>query len=122
MFKELAGLASLLKNAREIGGRLQAIGEELRSRRATGAAGGGLVEIEVNGLLEVLRCQIDPKLVAQADRELLEDLILAAMNQAVAKAKQYYSEVVRSAAAGLNFPGLEEALGKMLPLKPTDSS
>ena len=64
----------------------------MKNRRATGTAGGGMVEIEVNGLLEVLRCRIDPQLFAQGDRELVEDLVVAAMNQAVAKGKQLHAE------------------------------
>ena len=120
MFKELANLGSLLKNARELGGRVQAISDELRGRRATGSAGGGLVEIEVNGLVEVLRCGIDPKLLARSDPEFLEDLVKTAMNQAVAKAKEFHAEAVRSATAGMNLPGVQEAIGKMLNLTPTE--
>ena len=51
-----------------------------------------MVEIEINGLLEVLRCRIDPQLIAQGDRELIEDLVAAAVNQAVAKGKQLHAE------------------------------
>jgi DNA-binding YbaB/EbfC family protein len=120
MFKELANLGSLLKNARELGGRVQAISDELRGRRATGSAGGGLVEIEVNGLVEVLRCRIDPNLLARSDPEFLEDLVKTAMNQAVAKAKEFHAEAVRSATAGMNLPGVQEAIGKMLNLTPTE--
>jgi DNA-binding YbaB/EbfC family protein len=121
VFKGLASLAGLLKNAQELGGRMQAISEELRTRRATGSAGGDLVEIEVNGLVEVLRCRIDPKLTAQPDVELLEDLVVTAVNQAVSKAKEFHAEAVRSATAGLNLPGLEDALGRMISPKPPES-
>ena len=61
------------------------ITEEMKKRRVTGTAGGGMVEIEVNGLMEVLRCRIDPQLFAQNDRELIEDLVVAAVNQAIAQ-------------------------------------
>ena len=87
VFKEIAGLGSLLRHAQEIGGRMQGLTEQLRSKRATGSAGGGMVEIEVNGLVEVLRCHIDPKLLSQGDQELLEDLVATAVTQAVAKAR-----------------------------------
>ena len=59
MFKGLTGLGSLLKQAQEISGRMKGLNEQLRARRATGSAGGGMVEVEVNGLLEVLGCHID---------------------------------------------------------------
>lgn len=114
MFKDFAGLGALWKQAQEIGGRMQGLTEQLRGRRVTGSSGGGMVEIEVNGLVEVLRCRIDPQLFAQQDRELLEDLVAAAANQAVAKAKQLHAETMQSLAGGLSFPGLEQALGKFL--------
>jgi nucleoid-associated protein EbfC len=121
VFGGLGNLAAMLKNARELGGRMQAISDELRARRATGSAGGGLVEVEVNGLVEVLRCRIDPKLLAQPDAELLEDLVVTAVNQAVVKAKEFHAEAVRSATSGLNLPGLDDALGRMLSPQASDS-
>lgn len=114
MFKDLAGLGALWKQAQELGGRMQGLTEELRARRVTGGAGGGMVEVEVNGLVEVIRCRIDPALLRQQDSELLEDLVTVATNQAIAKAKQLHAETVRSLTGGINLPGLEQALGKFL--------
>ena len=114
MFKELAGLGSLVKQAQEISGRMKGLGEELRGRRATGSAGGGMVEVEVNGLLEVLRCHIDPQLLVQGDRELLEDLVSTAVNQALTKGKQLHAEAMKTLTGGLDVPGLDQALGKFL--------
>ena len=56
------------------------MGDKLKDRRTTGTAGGGMVEIEINGLLEVLRCRIDEQLISQGDRELIEDLVAAAID------------------------------------------
>ena len=114
MFKGLVGLGSLLKQAQQISGRMQGLGEELKKRRATGSAGGGMVEIEVNGLMEVLRCHIDQELIAGGDRELIEDLVATAINQAIAKGKQLHGEAVKELTGGLNVPGLDDALGKFL--------
>jgi nucleoid-associated protein EbfC len=113
MFKGLANLGTLLKQAQNIGGMMQEFNEELKRRRATGTAGGGMVEIELNGVLEVLRCHVDQQLVAQGDRELIEDLVAAAMNQAVAKAKQLHGEVVKEMTGGLELPGLQEAISRL---------
>ena len=121
MFKELANLGSLLKHAQEISGRMQGLTDELRSRRAVGSAGGGLVEIEVNGLVEVLRCHIDPKLLSQSDQELLEDLVATAVNQAVTKAKELHAETVRSLTGGVNLPVLEQAMAKFMGTEPPKS-
>jgi DNA-binding YbaB/EbfC family protein len=113
MFKGLGNLAGLMKQAQQISGRMQSLNEELKGRRATGSAGGGMVEIDVNGLGEVLACRIDAALVEQKDRELLEDLITAAVNQALAKAKQLHAEAMRDLAGGIELPGLEEAIAKL---------
>jgi len=72
-----------------------------------------MVEIEINGLIEVLRCQIDPQLFAQGDRELLEDLVTAAVNQAIAKGKQMHAETMKELTGGIPLPtSLQEALEK----------
>ncbi len=113
MFKGLANLGSLLKQARQIGGQIQNLSEELKDRRATGAAGGGMVEIEVNGLLEVLQCRIDEQLIVQGDRELIEDLVAAAVNQAVGKGKQLHAEAMKDLTGGLELPGLQDALAEI---------
>ena len=113
MFKGLSNLGSLIKQARQIGGQMQELNEELKKLRATGTAGGGMVEIEVSGVLEVLRCRIDPQLIARGDRELIEDLVAAAVNQAMAKAKQLHAESIKELTGGLQLPGLQEALAKV---------
>lgn len=113
MFKglgNLANLGSMLKHAQELGGKMQALQEELKTKRATGSAGGGLVEVDVNGLAEVLAVRIDPSLVEKGDRELIEDLLPAAFNAAQGKAKQLHAEAIQSITGGMNVPGLEDAL------------
>lgn len=113
MLKGLGNLAGLMKQAQEIGGRMQGMSDELRSRRATGSAGGGMVEVEANGLGELLACRIDPSLIERRDREMIEDLVLAAVNQALTKAKELHAEQMRSLTGGLQLPGLDEALAKL---------
>jgi DNA-binding YbaB/EbfC family protein len=113
VFKGLANLGSLLKHARQISGQMGQITDEMRKHRVTGVAGGGMVEFEVNGLMEALRCRIDPQLIAQNDRELLEDLVVAAVNQAISKGKQMHADRVRELTGGLPLPGgLQDALAK----------
>jgi DNA-binding YbaB/EbfC family protein len=113
VFKGLANIGALLKQAQQLGGQMGQLTEEMRRRRVTGSAGGGMVEIEVNGLMEVLRCHIDPQLVAQNDPELLEDLVMAAVNQAISKGKEMHAESLRDLTGGLPLPGgFREALEK----------
>jgi DNA-binding YbaB/EbfC family protein len=116
MFKglgNLANLGSLMKQAQEMGGKMQALSEELKTKRATGAAGGGLVEVDENGLSEVLAVRIDPSLVEKGDREMIEDLLPAAFNAAQQKAKQLYATAMESLAGGMQVPGLQEALAQL---------
>jgi len=121
VFKGLANLGALLKHAQQIGGQVGQMTEEMRKRRVTGTAGGGMVEIEVNGLIEAIRCRVDPQLIAQNDRELLEDLIVSAINQAVAKGKQMHADAVRDLTGGLPLPGgFHEALAKFTGAEPEE--
>jgi DNA-binding YbaB/EbfC family protein len=101
-----------MKQAQEIGGKMQALQEELKVKRATGAAGGGLVEVEVNGLGDVLGVRIDPALIAKGDREMIEDLLPAAINAAQRKAKQLHAEAMQALTGGIPLPGLQEALSQ----------
>jgi hypothetical protein len=72
-----------------------------------------MVEVEVNGLGEVLCVRIDPKLIEQQDREMIEDLIPAAVNAAIAKSRQLHADALRGVTSGMNVPGLDEALANL---------
>jgi len=112
MFKGLANLASMVKQAQQLGGKLQELNEQLKTKRAVGSSGGGMVQVEVNGLGQVLKLTIDPGIIERRDRELLEDLIPAAVNQALQKSKELHAEAMRAITGEMNMPGLEEALNK----------
>ena len=120
MFQGLGNLGSLWKQASQLSGQLEKLNGELKSRRTSGASGGGMVEIEINGALEVLHCKIDPQLIAQGDRELLEDLLLAAMNQAVSKGRQLHADALRELTGGLQLPGVQGLLEKLGGLGPKE--
>jgi DNA-binding YbaB/EbfC family protein len=109
----LANIGSLVKQAQEMGGRMQAAKDELRAKRATGAAGGGLIEVDVNGLAEVLAVRIDPNLSARDDREMIEDLLPAAFNAAQQKARQMHAEAMQAIAGGLHLGSLQDALSQL---------
>ena len=117
MFKglgNLANLGALMKQAQEMGGRMQQMQQELKAKRATGQAGGGMIEVEVNGLAEVLAVRIDPSLLEKNERELIEDLLPAAFNAAQHKAKEMHAAAMQSLAGGLPIGGLQEALAPLL--------
>jgi len=92
----------LLKNAQKIQEQMNGFQEKLGDITATGAAGGGLVEIDLNGKLELLAVRIAPQ--AMDDAEMLQDLIVAAFNDGMSKVKQEIGSEVGSM-AGINIPG-----------------
>ena len=123
MFKGLGNLANLpglIKQAQEMGSKMQQLNAELKAKRVTGSAGGGLVEVDANGLGEALAVRIDPSLIAKQDRELLEDLLPAAINAAQQKAKELHAEQMQSLAGGMNIPGLSDALGGLGNMQPPE--
>lgn len=114
MFKGLGDLTSLFKQARAMQGHLQEAQIRLRSERVQGTAGGGLVSVEANGLGEILKVSIESGLVEKGERELIEDLLPDAINQAVSKAKELHLREMRTATNGLNLPGLDGALSQLM--------
>lgn len=113
MFKGLGNMVSVMRQAREFGAQMQAVTEKLKSQRVTASTGAGMVEVEVNGLGDVLRVKLDPGLVERGDREMIEDLIPGAVNQAITKARQLHLDAFKSAAGGLDLSTLNEALSQV---------
>jgi nucleoid-associated protein EbfC len=113
VFGGLGNLASMIKQAQQIGGRMEELNETLRTKRATGTAGGGLVEVEINGLQEIHECRIAPELFQQGDRELIEDLVRAATNDAVAKSRQFHADAMKDLFGGADMQGFGDALAKL---------
>jgi DNA-binding YbaB/EbfC family protein len=113
MFKGIGQFASLMKNAHEIQGRMKEMQETLRRLKVEGVSGGGMVKIEMSGQQQVLGCQIEPSLFTSGDRELLEDLIVAATNQALEKLKQTTAEQMERMTGGLDVPAINNALSQL---------
>jgi len=113
MFKDIGNFASMLRQAQQMGGKLQEVNEQLKTKRVNAVAGGGMVEVEANGLGEILRVTIDPDLVQRGEREMIEDLLPAAINQAVAKSKQLHMEMMQSMTQEMDIPGLGDALAQI---------
>jgi DNA-binding YbaB/EbfC family protein len=115
MFKGLGQMASLMRQAQQIGGQMKEMNEKMAAERVVGAAGGGMIEVEANGLGEVLKVTIEPKLVADGEVEMIQDLLVAAINQASEKAKQVQGEQMGALTQGLDLGGLSELLGGQFP-------
>lgn len=110
MWKGLSNLASLMANANSLGAKMNEVMDKLKSERVTGSAGGQMVTVTANGLGQVLQVKIDPELDWQNDRELIQDLLPPAINDACSKAKQRHLELMKEVTGGLNLPGLDQAL------------
>ena len=116
MFKglgNLANLGSIMKQAQQMGSTFQGINEQLKTQRVIGTAGGGLVEVEANGLGDVLAVRIDPSLITKGDREMIEDLLPAAINQVRVKAQELFTEALGSMTQDMNLPGVGQILEQL---------
>ena len=113
MFGKMLELGSLMKQAREFGGRVQEMNEKLKDLRIEGNAGGGLVVVHVNGLQELVACKIDSCLFQQGDAELLEELIVNAVNDAVDESRTQQAETMQSLASNMDMSGLTGMLEKL---------
>jgi len=104
MFKEIGQFASLMRNLPKIQEEVQQLQERIGRIVAEGDAGAGMVKVRVNGRMEVLACTLTDEALKSADREMLEDLIKAATNQAITKARQQAAEETGKMATGLGLP------------------
>ena len=113
MFKGLGDIASMMKQAQAMRQRFGEVQESLARLKVEGNAGGGLVTVEATGQLQIVSVRIDPSLSASEDREMLEDLLVAATNQALEKARTSAAEEMAKFTGGLEIPGMQDALSKL---------
>ena len=99
-------LGELMEKAKQMQSRLAELQRELAVRRFEGDAGGGMVTVTVNGKNDILSITIDPEVIDKDDVEMLEDLIVAAVNQAKEKAAELQAEDMAKLTGGLKIPGL----------------
>ena len=115
LFKLMSNLGNLTKMQEEV----QNIGAELAENEYIGKAGGDLVSATVNGTQQVIACAIDQKLVDDNDRELIEDLVVSAVNEALAEAKRKSAELMQQKLAEkFDMPELGDMLGNLMPKSP----
>jgi DNA-binding YbaB/EbfC family protein len=101
-------LGGLLKQAQALRERLASAQEDLAKRIVEGTAGGGMVTVTVNGRLEVMTVRIDPTLLVEPDGEMLQDLVVAAVNAAIHAAQRMMGEEMGKLGGGLGIklPGM----------------
>jgi DNA-binding YbaB/EbfC family protein len=97
-------LMKLMKQAGEIQGRMQKLQEELAAMEVEGHSGAGLVTVKLNGKMEARGIKIDPSLIKPEEAEMLEDLILAAFQDAKGKAEAAVQAKMQEITGGLQLP------------------
>jgi len=100
------GLANIMKQAQMIQGKMSKLQEEAKLKTAEAASGGGVVTVKVNGKNELLELTIKKEAVDPNDVEMLQDLVIAAVNEAMKKVQAELSEEMSKITGGMNIPGL----------------
>ena len=100
------GLGNMMKQFQQMQAKMEQIQAELEQTEVEGTSGGGMVKVVINGKLDITSITIDPEVVDPEDVEILQDLIMAAINQAKEKAQQLQQEKMSALTGGLNIPGL----------------
>lgn len=106
MAKGFGGMGNLLKQAQEMQARMAQMQEELGRKTVEATAGGGMVRVTVNGQMTLCSIKIDPSVVTREDKEMLEDLVLAAVNEGIRRAREMAAEEMSKLTGGLKIPGL----------------
>jgi hypothetical protein len=106
MAQGLGGMGDLLKQAQEMQARIAKIQEELGQKTVDGSAGGGMVQVTVNGKFNLTAVKIEPSVINAAEKEMLEDLILAAVNDGMRKTRDMVSTEMSKVTGGFKLPGL----------------
>jgi DNA-binding YbaB/EbfC family protein len=107
-------IAQIAKMAQQVQAQMAQAQEELREKTLEVTAGGGAIRVVITGAQEVRAIEIDPSAVDPAEVEMLQDLILAAINEAIARSKELERERMGAVAGGLGLPGMP-GLGGSLP-------
>jgi DNA-binding YbaB/EbfC family protein len=99
-------MMSMMKQAQKLQAKMMEMQAELGNRTVSAQAGGGMVEAVVNGRQELLSLRIDPEVVAPDDVEMLQDLITAAVNEALNRSREMISQEMSKLTGGMQIPGL----------------
>ncbi len=102
----MAGLGDLMKQAQRLKAEMERLQAEAATRTVDGSAGGGMVTVVANGKGELLSVRIDPAVARDEDLDMLQDLITAAANDALRKARDLLAQEASRLTGGFGVPGL----------------
>lgn len=100
------GFGNMMKQAQKLQEQMMALQEEVGKKKVEATAGGGMVTVEANGKQEIVSIKIDPEVVSKEDVQMLEDLVLAACNEALRKSRELVTQEMGKLTGGLKIPGL----------------
>lgn len=100
------GLGNMMRQAQMMQQKMARLQEELAEKEVEASAGGGMVAARVNGKQQLLEIRIEPAAVDPQDVEMLQDLVVAAVNEAIKKSQQLAQEEMGKLTGGMNIPGL----------------
>ena len=101
----MKGLGDLMKKAQQMKASMEKIQEELATKEVEAGAGGGMVSVTVTGAQEITGIVIDPSVIDPDDKEMLQDLVQAAVNEALRKSREMMAEEMAKVTGGLPVPG-----------------
>jgi len=104
--KGIPNMGNILKQAQQFQARMAKLQEELGQRTVEASSGGGMVTVVVNGRQELVSIKIDPEVVDPQDTEMLQDLVLAAVNEGLARAREMVNEEMGRLTKALNLPNI----------------
>jgi nucleoid-associated protein EbfC len=104
--KGMGNMQGMMKQMQKMQKQMAVAQEELNEKRLEGAAGGGMVKVIVSGDKQVVEVIIDPSVVDPEDVEMLQDLVVIATNDAMAKAEELTNSTMGQFTKGLNLPGM----------------
>ncbi|MDA1015229.1 MAG: YbaB/EbfC family nucleoid-associated protein [Planctomycetota bacterium] len=110
MFKGLGNIAQMFKQAQQLQGKMSEVQEGLGQLRVEGQAGGSMVCVTANGQQRIVAVKIEDSLLKSGDREMIEDLLVAATNQALERAREAAAQAMTEVTSEM--PGLNEAMSK----------
>jgi DNA-binding YbaB/EbfC family protein len=102
----LANFGNIMKQAKKMQERMARLQEELETKTVEASSGGGMVSVVVNGKFEIIVLKIEKDVVNAEDVEMLQDLVMAAINEGVRKAQEMTTAEMSKITGGLNIPGL----------------
>ena len=102
----MKNMGNMMKQAQQLQSKMMKLQEELADKTVESSSGGGMIKVTANGRQQIISIQIEKEVVGPDDVEMLQDLVLAAINDALAKAQEMVSSEMGKLTGGLNIPGL----------------